>query len=44
MGDIDEDGFFVFKNKRRNRDPWLDSLDHQDGEEAIDKLRKKIKL
>lgn len=43
MGDIDEEGFFVFKNKRRMRDPWLDSLE-QEGEEAIDRIRKKIKL
>ncbi len=43
MGDIDQEGFFIFHGKRRSRDPWLDSLD-QDGDEALDKLRKKIKL
>ena len=43
MGDIDEDGFFVFSNKRRYKDAWLDSL-NEDGEDAVDTLRKKIKL
>ena len=26
MGDIDGDGYFVFANKRRFKDAWLDSL------------------
>ena len=43
MGDIDEEGFFVFGNKRRFKDAWLDSL-NDDGENAIDNMRKKIKL
>ncbi len=43
MGDIDQDGYFVFNDKKRARDPWLDSL-NEDGEEAIDTLRKKIKM
>ena len=40
MGDIDEDGFFIFK--RRHKDAWLDSL-NQDGADELDNLRKKIK-
>lgn len=26
MGEVDEEGFFVMNDKRRVRDPWLDSL------------------
>ncbi len=33
----------MFNDKKRARDPWLDSL-NEDGEEAIDTLRKKIKM
>ena len=28
MGQIDEDGFFVFNKKRRVKDAWLDSLNN----------------
>lgn len=43
MGDIDEDGFFVFSKKRQLKDAWLQSLEENDGEGAVDTLRKKIK-
>lgn len=43
MGDIDEEGFFVFHGKKRARDPWLDSLE-EEKEGSVDQLRKKIKL
>jgi hypothetical protein len=26
MGDIDEDGFFVFKKKNQYKDAWLQSI------------------
>lgn len=26
LGEVDKDGFFVFKKKNRVRDAWLDSL------------------
>jgi hypothetical protein len=43
MGEIDEEGFFVFNKKRQNRDAWLQSLEDKDADGAVDKLRKKIK-
>ena len=43
MGEMDEDGYFVISNKRRFKDAWLDSL-NEDGEDAVDNMRKKIKL
>lgn len=43
MGEIDEDGFFVFSKKRHLKDAWLDSLHDNEGEQAIDRLRKRIK-
>jgi hypothetical protein len=39
LGEIDEDGFFVFSKKRQQGDRWLQSL--EDPDEAG--LRKKIK-
>ena len=44
MGEIDQTGFFVFNNRKKMRDAWVDSLNDNDGEQAIDTLRKKIKL
>jgi hypothetical protein len=43
MGEIDEDGFFVFSKKRHLKDAWLDSLHDNEGEQAIEQLRKRIK-
>lgn len=28
MGDIDEEGYFVFKRKNKNRDAWLESINN----------------
>ena len=43
MGEIDEDGFFVFNRKRGYRDAWLDSIAEQNEEKVVDQLRKQIK-
>ena len=43
MGEIDQDGFFVFSRKRGYRDAWLDSIAEQNEENAIDEMRKRIK-
>jgi hypothetical protein len=43
MGEIDEEGFFVFSKKRQNRDAWLQSLEDNEEDGAVDNLRKKIK-
>jgi hypothetical protein len=43
MGGIDDDGFFVFKRKNKNRDAWLDSINEGEDNEIVDKLKKKIK-
>ena len=43
LGQMDDEGFFVMANKRRYKDAWLDSL-NDDGEEAIESMRKKIKI
>jgi len=31
MGEIDEDGFFVFNKRKRLRDAWMDSLNENEG-------------
>ena len=43
MGEIDEDGFFVFKRRKGVRDAWLESIDENEEAQAADKLVKKIK-
>ena len=43
LGQMDDEGYFVMANKRRYKDAWLDSL-NDDGEEAIENMRKKIKI
>jgi hypothetical protein len=30
LGEIDEDGFFVFSKKRQNKDAWLQSIEDND--------------
>jgi hypothetical protein len=40
---LDEEGFFVFKRKNKNRDAWLDSINEGEDNEIVDKLKKKIK-
>ncbi len=43
MGQIDEEGFFLFNKKRNLKDAWLDSINDGEDDEAVDKMRKKIK-
>lgn len=43
LGDVDEDGFFVFNRKSKVRDAWLDSIGQADDAEVADQLVKKIK-
>jgi len=43
MGDVDADGFFVFKKRKGEiRDAWLDSLGAGDDEQLMEGLQKKI--
>lgn len=43
MGDIDEDGFFVFKKKNQYKDAWLQSIEEDDDQMLADKVKKKVK-
>jgi hypothetical protein len=44
MGDVDAEGFFVFKrrNKGEVRDAWLDSLGAANEEQIMEGIQKKI--
>ena len=43
MGEIDKEGFFVFKrNKDGVKDAWLDSLQMGNDEEVIKSIQKKV--
>ena len=43
MGEIDQDGYFVFSKKRGYRDAWLDSIAEQDEGQVIEEMRKRVK-
>lgn len=43
LGDVDEDGFFVFNRKNRVRDAWLDTVGEAEDADVADHLVKKIK-
>ncbi len=43
MGDIDQEGFFVFKRRNEYRDAWLDSIEEGNDIMVADKVKKKIK-
>jgi hypothetical protein len=43
LGNVDDDGFFVFKRGRQNRDAWLESIGEGNEEEIVDGMVKKIK-
>lgn len=43
MGQIDEEGFFVFDRKKRVRDPWLDSIGEAEDGQVADQISKRIK-
>ena len=45
MGEIDDDGFFVFneRGRGRNRDAWLESIGEGDEYAVADRILKKIK-
>ena len=43
IGDIDNDGFFVFKrNKNQVKDAWLDSLQMGDEEDLLNNIKKRV--
>ncbi len=43
MGDIDHEGYFVFKRRGEYRDAWLDSIQEGNDMMVADKVKKKIK-
>ena len=43
MGDIDQEGYFVFKRRGEYRDAWLDSIEEGNDMMVADKVKKKIK-
>ena len=43
MGQIDQDGFFVFKRKNQYTDAWLDSMEEGNDLMVADKVKKRIK-
>ncbi len=43
MGDIDQDGYFVFKRRGEYRDAWLESIEEGNDMMVADKVKKKIK-
>jgi hypothetical protein len=43
MGDIDQEGYFVFKRRGEYRDAWLESIEEGSDMMVADKVKKKIK-
>ena len=43
MGEIDQDGYFVFSKKRGYKDAWLDSIAEQDEGQVIEEMQKRVR-
>lgn len=43
MGNIDQEGYFVFKKRGDYKDAWLDSIEEGNDMMVADKVKKRIK-